>query len=68
MRGNNCTIGGTMPKDLGRDEMAKGVDPVTLVIPLPKKDNLKLCENNRTISLISLPSSHALHHPLSIEK
>ena len=26
------------------------------IIPLPKKDNLKQCENNQTISLISHPS------------
>ena len=27
-----------------------------LVIPLPKKDSLKQCQNHRTISLISHPS------------
>ena len=28
----------------------------SIVIPLPKKDNIRICENNRTISLISHPS------------
>ena len=44
-----------MPEDLRDEGMAKGVDTV-LVIPLPKKGNLKQCQNYRTISLISHPS------------
>ena len=37
----------------------------SFVIPLPKKGNLKQCQNNRTISLISHPSKIVLRVILS---
>ena len=40
----------------------------SLVITLSKKGNLKQCQNYRTISLISHPSSHAEDHNEHIEK
>ena len=40
----------------------------SLVITLPKKGNLQQCQNYRTISLISHPSSHAEDHTEYIEK
>ena len=40
----------------------------SLVITLPKKGNLKQCQNYRTISLINHPSSHAEDHTEHIEK
>ena len=36
--------------------MAKSMDTIILVITLPKKGNLKLCQNYGTISIISHPS------------
>ena len=36
-----------------------------LVVPFPKKGNLKQCQNNRTISLISHPSKIVLRVILS---
>ena len=39
----------------------------SLVITLPKKGTLKQCQNYRTISLISQPSSHAEDHTEQIE-
>ena len=53
-----------MPEDLGDEGMAKGVDTI-LVIPLPKKGNLRQCENYRTLSLISHPSKIMLQVILS---
>ena len=44
-----------MPEDLEDEGMAEGVGP-SFVIPLPKKGNLKQCQNYRAISLISHPS------------
>ena len=39
----------------------------SLVITLPKKSNLQQCQNYRTISLISHPSSHAEDYNEQIE-
>ena len=47
--------------------MANHMDPV-LSHSLPRKDNLQQCQNYRTISLISHPSSHAEDHTEHIEK
>ena len=39
----------------------------SLVITLPRKGNMQQCQNYRTISLISHPSSHAEDHTEQIE-
>ncbi|KAH3816775.1 hypothetical protein DPMN_118298 [Dreissena polymorpha] len=49
-----------MPKYLGGEEVAQGVDPVS-GHPPTKQGNLKLCENYHTISLISHPCKVMLH-------
>ena len=43
-------------KDLADRRMANPLDPVPSHHTLPKKGNLQLCQNYRTISLISHPS------------
>ncbi|KAH3793989.1 hypothetical protein DPMN_147517 [Dreissena polymorpha] len=49
-----------MPKDLEGEEVDQGAYQ-SLVKPLTKKGNLKLCENNRTISQQSHPAHHTHH-------
>ena len=53
-----------MPEDLGDEGVAKGWRQL-LVIPLPKKGNVKQCQNYCTISLISHPSKIMLQIILS---
>ena len=45
-----------MSENLDQWTMAERLDTKSLIIPLPKKGNTRLCQNYRTISLICRPS------------